>query len=219
MRKNKKYTFNASAFKEFVDKNETTPTTVSKAIGKANGYWGTKCYQGDSMEAISMCELCNVYNLSPLMFFLEEGKPMNEVYTSCETKSVPEAEQNQSLPELSLEGHGNIVRYYEQKMAQMQLTHKDELHKAEMEAIRKESALRDTIRHEMKDEIEADRIRIEDRYEEKLSRKDERIAQLMSDLAALQAQYKELELAQRTSGGFGYPIGVAEPGAADYLSK
>lgn len=218
MRKNKKYTFNTSAFKEFVDKKKTTPTTVSKAIGKANGYWGTKCYQGDSMEAISMCELCNVYGLSPLMFFLEEGQPMNEVYTSGETESVPEAEQNQSLPEPSLEGHGDIVRYYEQKMAQMQLTHKDELHKAEMEAIRKESALRDTIRRGMKDEMETDRIRIENRYEEKLSRKDEQITKLMAQLADLQAQYKELELAQRATGGFGYPIGVAET-KADYQSK
>lgn len=219
MRKNKKYTFNASAFKEFVDKNETTPTTVSKAIGKANGYWGIKCYNGESMEASSMCELCNTYNLSPLMFFLEDGVPMNEAYNQDKLKSVPEAEQNLSLPEPVIEGDGEIVRYYEQQMAQMQLVHKDELHKVEMEAIRRESALRDTIRREMKYEIEADRIRIENRYEEKLTRKDEQIAKLMSQLADLQTQYKELELAQRATGGFGYPIGVAEPGAADYLSK
>ena len=72
---------------------------------------------------------------------------------------------------------------------------------------------------EVRVEFEADRIRLEDRYEEKLSSKDERIAQLMSDLAALQAQYKELELAQRTTGGIGYPIGVAEERTTDYLSR
>ena len=89
----------------------------------------------------------------------------------------------------------------------------------EVQHLKELSGIREEIRKEIKAEFEEDRNRMEDRYEEKLSRKDERIAQLMSDLAALQAQYKELELAQRTTGGIGYPIGMAEERTTDYLSR
>ena len=111
------------------------------------------------------------------------------------------------------------MREYEQKMLQLTLEYKEELHRMEVKHLKESSEIREQVRKEMKAEFEADRIRLEDRYEEKLSSKDERIAQLMSDLAALQAQYKELELAQRTTGGIGYPIGMAEERTTDYLSR
>lgn len=218
MKKNKKYSFNDSAFKNFVDREGTTPTTVSKAIGKANGYWGMNCYNGSSMDASTMCQLCNTYGLSPLMFFNEDERPMKDIYQEIETKSVSKIEQKPSAAVNLTEGSGETVREYEQKMLQLTLEHKEELHRMEVKHLKESSEIREQVRKEMKAEFEADRIRLEDRYEEKLSSKDERIAQLMSDLAALQAQYKELELAQRTSGGFGYPIGVAES-KADYQSK
>lgn len=218
MDKNKTYSFNTSAFKDFVDREGTTPTTVSKAIGKANGYWGMNCYNGNSMDASTMCQLCNTFGLSPLAFFNEDEKPMEELYGHKETKSVSEAEQKPSAPIEPMEGSEKLIREYEQKMFRLCLEHKDELHRIEAQHLKELSCIREEIRKEIKTEFEDDRNRMEDRYEEKLSRKDERIAQLMSDLAALQAQYKELELAQRTPGGFGYPIGVAES-KADYQSK
>ena len=91
MKKNKKYSINNSAFKNFVDREGTTPTTVSKAIGKANGYWGMNCYNGSSMDASTMCQLCNTYGLSPLMFFNEDEKPMKDRDKICiqdRTKTV-----------------------------------------------------------------------------------------------------------------------------------
>lgn len=152
--------------------------------------------------------VCNRYRLSLLSFFKVDGIPMDQLGMQAPERLKAHLESEEpKVPQLD----SDLISQVEQK-------HQQELHRIEVQHLKELIDIREEIRKEIKAEFEEDRNRMEDRYEEKLSRKDERIAQLMSDLAALQAQYKELELAQRTPGGFGYPIGVAES-KADYQSK
>ena len=210
------YSYKETKFKELIDEGHLTPTSIRNKI--ANGQYSTiqRWIAGEDIYIKKLVEVCNVFKLNLLDFFLKDGSPIQ-----CNT---PE-----SIPNASTDTPTSVIVEYERRIADIRLKSQEELFKEKESNIKQLSNLEISLRNEFLVKIEKERERIKDLHQKELERiklsfeditakKDETIFALKSSMIELQLQYKEMEM-KLYAEEVRKPVAVAEEKSRPYTSE
>jgi len=170
-----KYEFNSARFSQLRDERNLSIYRIKKDIHRTNPEGIQRWLDGAELRGEDIVDVCNAYNIPPTEFFLCDGHPM-----ACETKSETGMPEESKILKVQLQmvttERAEIEKQHLQTIADLEKAHIKELMQKEIDFVRREADIRDTIRRELQAEYE------------------EQIHNLRSQLLDITTQYHKLEL-------------------------
>ena len=170
-----KYKFNSARFSQLRDERNLSIYRIKKDIHRTNPEGIQRWLDGAELRGEDIVDVCNAYNIPPTEFFLCDGHPM-----ACETKSETGMPEESKILKVQLQmvttERAEIEKQHLQAIADLEKAHIKELMQKEIDFVRREADIRDTIRRELQAEYE------------------EQIHNLRSQLFDITTQYHKLEL-------------------------
>ena len=170
-----KYKFNSARFSQLRDERNLSIYRIKKDIHRTNPEGIQRWLDGAELRGEDIVDVCNAYNIPPTEFFLCDGHPM-----VCENKSETGTPEEFKILKVQLQmvttERAEMEKQHLQAIADLEKAHIKELMQKEIDFVRREADIRDTIRRELQAEYE------------------EQIHKLRSQLLDITTQYHKLEL-------------------------
>lgn len=191
-----KYSFNFTRFKKLKEERNLSVYRIKKDINRTSPEGIQRWLAHGELRGEDIVDVCNAYGISPIEFFLCDGQPMI-TESNSETDTTSESEILKLQLQLTTE-RAEMEKTHLQAVADLEKAHIRELMQKDIDLAKKEAAIREEIRREMRDEYES------------------QIATLRNQLLDLTAQYRELELTARSYSNI---TAVADNKGSNYIAK
>lgn len=217
--------YNNKKLKETLSALKKNRSDFRSDIGIQNDVTVKRWIEGEDIYVSRLTQICNMYNMDILEFFLIDGQEVKPevIQESAESVSISDdiatllIRKEKEIAEIKLQSKEDIFSI------------REELHRQEIKHIKEIAELTVLLKEEerarlfeqhdqnaIKSKQEMEGLR--SKMEQALSEKDQENSLLQQKLNNLQLEYKELEMSVRISGPrYKTPTAVAEP--APYTQK
>lgn len=165
-----KYQFDSKRFARMMDERNLSVYKILKTGIRTNHNVVAGWRDGNVMRGEDIVDVCNIYGLNPIEFFLADDKPMSEIYLheppTLETTNKNESQiaymqqQIQNVREMAeiekkhLQAIADLKEQHSQEKSELEKKHLRELMQKEIDLAHREADIRDTIRRELQAEYE-----------------------------------------------------------------